>query len=70
MPNVLILQYPFEIGDIVWLLASNLRAVVGEYRIVDALPNDEFELEKVDDGTPYPTPVEGKYLRRDPFTSN
>lgn len=63
-------QYPLEVGDTVWLLAPSLRAVLGEYRITNALPNDEFELEKVDDGTPHPGPVEGKYLRRDPYAAN
>jgi hypothetical protein len=67
IPNIKIVQYPFEVGDIVWLLSSNLRAVLGEYRITNALPNDEFELVRLDTGTPHHTPVQGKYLKRDPY---
>jgi hypothetical protein len=61
---------PLEVGDSVWLLAPSPRAVLGEYRVTNALPNNESELEKDDDGTPHPGPVKGRYLRRDLYAGN
>ena len=63
-------QYAFEKGEIIWLLAPNLRAVLGEYKITRALEHDKFELENANDGTPHPGPVEGRFLSRDPFAAN
>ncbi|KAI9653539.1 MAG: hypothetical protein M1821_007047 [Bathelium mastoideum] len=60
-------NFPFEVGDTVWVVKPEYRAPLGEFKINRACPNDTFELLKVADGSIHTELVEGKYLTRDPF---
>ena len=59
----LLLQFPFEVGEIVWIMKPGYRAPLGEFRIVKAHPDNMYELVKSDD-TPHSELVEAKDLRR------
>lgn len=61
------LNYPFEIGETVWIVKAEYRAPSGEFRISKAHPNNMFELVKILDNPVYPDLVEAQYLRRDPY---
>ena len=60
----LLLQFPFEQGEIVWIVKPGYRAPLGEFRIVKAHPNNMYELVRSSDDTPHSELVEGKDLRR------
>lgn len=45
------------------------RAPVGGFRIEAAHANDQFKLVSLGTDAPHPELVEGKYLRRDPYTA-
>ncbi|KAK4199233.1 hypothetical protein QBC40DRAFT_282441 [Triangularia verruculosa] len=60
-------EFPLEYGDLVWIMQSG-RPPLGEFRIVTVHPNDLFGLEWTSTGAVYPDLVQGKYLRRDPFS--
>lgn len=59
------MQYPFEVGDIVWIVKPEYRAPYGPFSIVKAHPDDKFELVKESDNSAHDELVEGKHLRRD-----
>ncbi|KAF5012411.1 hypothetical protein FDECE_1540 [Fusarium decemcellulare] len=56
--------FPFETGEIVWILKPGYRAPLGEFRIQKAHPDDMFELVSCATNATHPELVEGKHLRR------
>ena len=65
LTNRVVLQFPFEKDEVVWIVKPEYRAPMGEFRIVKAHPNDKYELVRLSDNTPHSILVEGKHLRRD-----
>jgi hypothetical protein len=61
------MQFPFEIGDTVFIVKPGFRSPLGEFIIAAAHADDKFELKLKSDNSPYDELVEGKYLRRDPY---
>ena len=57
-------QFPFEKGDVVWIMKLEYRAPLGKFRITKAHPNDRYELFRCSDNTIHSELVEGKHLRR------
>ena len=64
----LLSQFPFEKGELVWVVKPTFRAPLGEFRISKAFPNETFELIKLSDNTVYPEKVEKRFLKRNPFS--
>lgn len=60
------LEFPFEIGETVWILKPSFRAPLGPYKINRALVNNKFELKEETNGAIYAEEVEARFLRRDP----
>lgn len=60
------LQFPYEIGETVWILKPSFRAALGPYKINRALANHRFELKEEGSGVIYAEEVEARFLRRDP----
>ncbi|KAF5586114.1 serine threonine kinase [Fusarium pseudoanthophilum] len=58
-------EFPFEIGETVWIVQPGYRAPRGEFRITKVHPDDLFELVDCATNVVHPDFVEGKYLRRD-----
>lgn len=61
------IEYPFELGDTVYIVRPDWRAPLGPFYISKALPNSEFELVHISDDVPYGEAVEEKLLYRDPY---
>ena len=57
-------QWILDVGDVVWISLPTGRPP-GQYKIVEAHPDDYFSLESVNTGTPYPDQVKGSCLIRD-----
>ncbi|KAF5705718.1 serine threonine kinase [Fusarium mundagurra] len=57
--------FPFELGEIVWIVQPGYRAPRGEFRITKVHPDDLFELVDCATNIVHPDLVEGQYLRRD-----
>ncbi len=60
----MLFQYPFEVGETVWVVKPDYRAPLGEFRIVKAHPDDFFELVRGSDNQPHTELIAGKDLRR------
>lgn len=60
------LEFPYEIGETVWILKPSFRAALGPYKINRALANHRFELKEEGSGVIYAEEVEARFLRRDP----
>ncbi|MCJ1469372.1 hypothetical protein MMC07_008005 [Pseudocyphellaria aurata] len=59
-------EFPFETNEIVWIKKPEHRTPMGEFRIVQAHPNDKYELVRCSDNTLHSELIEGKHLLRNP----
>lgn len=60
-------NYPFELGDTVWIVKPEYRTPLGEFIIMKAHPNKYFELARKADRVPHPELVAETHLTRDPY---
>lgn len=60
-------SFPFEKGETVWIFKPGFRAPLGEFIIVQALPNDMYELANKATNTPHTEHVERQHLKRNPY---
>ncbi|KAK4448748.1 hypothetical protein QBC34DRAFT_406668 [Podospora aff. communis PSN243] len=58
-------DFPFEIGETVWVFKAGYRALLGPFRIVRAHAANRFELVTLPGGVVYPELVDGGDLRRE-----
>ena len=58
-------EYPFEIGETVYILKPSSRAAIGPFEITKALSDHRFELKDMASGELHSEEVDARYLRRD-----